>query len=138
MLSRQFFLFLLILLSIPIYSYSMKAPIKEYQVNNYTWHAALEVLAEVFVIEKADRNNGLIVTSWHKPNNDMARYNMLITVNGLSDIAKSFKIFVKKEVMKSGNWVQARPDLGIKQGIRGKILQKAESLRMQDVIAAMQ
>jgi hypothetical protein len=98
-------------------------------VNAYLWRAALETLSFAPLVQ-ADSNGGVIVTDWYaNPNAPSERVKVTATILDRDLRADALRVAASRQVMRSGQWVEAPVSAATVQRLEEIILTRARDLR---------
>lgn len=98
-------------------------------VNSYLWRASLDTLSFMPMLQ-TDSNGGVIVTDWYT-NPDAPNERMKLTVSILDqDLrADALRVAASRQMMQSGQWVDAPVKAATVQKLEEIILTRARDLR---------
>ena len=98
-------------------------------VNAYLWRAALDTLSFA-PIAQTDSNGGVIVTDWYSnPQNPNERAKVTVTILDRDLRADALRVVAARQVMQSGQWVDAPVTAATVQRLEDIILTRARDLR---------
>lgn len=102
-------------------------------VNSYLWRAALETVGFAPLLQ-ADSAGGVIVTDWYaNPQNPGERVKLTVSILDQDLRADALRVAASRQVIQSGNWVDAPVQAATVQKLEDIILTKARELRRQSV-----
>lgn len=100
-------------------------------VNSYLWRASLDTVSFAPLLQ-ADSAGGVIVTDWYsRPENPAERVKMSVTILDQDLRADALRVAASRQIMQSGNWVDAPVQAATVQKLEDIILTKARDLRRQ-------
>ncbi|HEX9955499.1 MAG TPA: DUF3576 domain-containing protein [Allosphingosinicella sp.] len=98
-------------------------------VNSYLWRAALETLSFA-PLTQTDSNGGVIVTDWYSnPNSPNERVKVTATILDADLRADALRVAASRQVLQSGQWVDAPVAAATVQRLEEIILTRARDLR---------
>ena len=98
-------------------------------VNAYLWRAALDTLSFA-PIAQTDSNGGVIVTDWYSnPQNPNERAKVTVTILDRDLRADALRVVAARQVMQSGQWIDAPVTAATVQRLEDIILTRARDLR---------
>ena len=98
-------------------------------VNAYLWRAALDTLSFA-PLTQADANSGVIVTDWYaNPNTPGDRVKVTATILDADLRADALRVAASRQILRSGQWVDAPVAAATVQRLEDIILTKARDLR---------
>jgi hypothetical protein len=98
-------------------------------VNAFLWRAALDTLSFA-PIAQTDSNGGVIVTDWYSnPQNPNERAKVTVTILDRDLRADALRVVAARQVMQSGQWVDAPVTAATVQRLEDIILTRARDLR---------
>lgn len=98
-------------------------------VNSYLWRAALETLSFA-PMAQVDSNGGVMVTDWYtNPNSPNERVKVTATILDRDLRADALRIAASRQVLSSGQWVDAPVAAATVQKLEEIILTRARDLR---------
>jgi hypothetical protein len=98
-------------------------------VNAYLWRAALETLSFA-PMAQVDSNGGVMVTDWYtNPGSPNERVKVTATILDRDLRADALRIAASRQVMQSGQWVNAPVAAATVQKLEEIILTRARDLR---------
>jgi hypothetical protein len=102
-------------------------------VNSYLWRAALDTLSFA-PMAQVDSAGGVIVTDWYQnPNTPGERVKITATILDADLRADALRVAASRQVMQSGQWVEAPVTAATVQKLEEIILTKARDLRRSAV-----
>lgn len=102
-------------------------------VNSYLWRAALEAVSFAPLLQ-ADSAGGVIVTDWYaNPQNPGERVKLTVSILDQDLRADALHVAASRQVIQSGNWVDAPVQAATVQKLEDIILTKARELRRQSI-----
>lgn len=102
-------------------------------VNAFLWRASLETVSFAPLLQ-ADSAGGVIVTDWYaNPSNPDERVKLTITILDQDLRADALRVAAIRQVVQSGNWVDAPVQAATVQKLEDIILTKARDLRRKAV-----
>ena len=98
-------------------------------VNSYLWRAALETLSFA-PMAQVDSNGGVMVTDWYSnPSSPNERVKVTATILDRDLRADALRIAASRQVLSSGQWVDAPVAAATVQKLEEIILTRARDLR---------
>jgi len=98
-------------------------------VNSYLWRAALDTLSFA-PMAQVDSNGGVIVTDWYaNPSSPNDRIKVTVTILDRDLRADALRVAASRQVMQSGQWVDAPVAAATVQKLEEIILTRARDLR---------
>lgn len=98
-------------------------------VNSYLWRAALETLSFA-PMAQVDSNGGVMVTDWYSnPGSPNERVKVTATILDRDLRADALRIAASRQVLQSGQWVDAPVAAATVQKLEEIILTRARDLR---------
>jgi hypothetical protein len=98
-------------------------------VNSYLWRAALDTLSFA-PLAQTDSNGGVIVTDWYaNPNSPNERVKVTCTILDADLRADALRVAASRQVMQSGQWIDAPVAAATVQRLEEIILTRARDLR---------
>ena len=98
-------------------------------VNAYLWRAALDTLSFA-PLAQTDSNGGVIVTDWYaNPQNPSERVKVTVTILDRDLRADALRVAASRQVLQSGQWVDAPVAAATVQRLEEIILTRARDLR---------
>lgn len=98
-------------------------------VNSYLWRAALETLSFA-PMAQVDSNGGVMVTDWYSnPSSPNERVKVTATILDRDLRADALRIAASRQVLQSGQWVDAPVAAATVQKLEEIILTRARDLR---------
>jgi hypothetical protein len=98
-------------------------------VNAYLWRAALDTLSFA-PLAQTDSNGGVIVTDWYaNPASPGDRVKVTVTILDRDLRADALRVAASRQVMQSGQWVEAPVSAATVQRLEEIILTRARDLR---------
>lgn len=98
-------------------------------VNSYLWRAALDTLSFA-PMAQVDSNGGVIVTDWYaNPNSPSDRVKLTVTILDRDLRADALRVAASRQVLRSGQWVDAPVAAATVQKLEEIILTRARDLR---------
>jgi hypothetical protein len=98
-------------------------------VNSYLWRAALETLSFA-PMAQVDSNGGVMVTDWYtNPSSPNERVKVTATILDRDLRADALRIAASRQVLSSGQWVDAPVAAATVQKLEEIILTRARDLR---------
>ncbi|HEX8571968.1 MAG TPA: DUF3576 domain-containing protein [Allosphingosinicella sp.] len=98
-------------------------------VNSYLWRAALETLSFA-PMAQVDSNGGVLVTDWYtNPNSPNERVKVTATILDRDLRADALRIAASRQVLQSGQWIDAPVAAATVQKLEEIILTRARDLR---------
>jgi hypothetical protein len=98
-------------------------------VNSYLWRAALETLSFA-PMATVDSNGGVMVTDWYSnPNSPNERVKVTATILDADLRADALRVAASRQVLQSGQWVEAPITAATVQRLEEIILTRARDLR---------
>lgn len=98
-------------------------------VNAYLWRGTLDTLS-FMPLASADPFGGVIITDWYtSPSAPSERFKADVYILGRELRADGIKVTVFRQVLQSGQWIDAPVDPSTASEIENKVLAKARELR---------
>jgi hypothetical protein len=98
-------------------------------VNAYLWRAALDTLSFA-PMAQVDSNGGVIVTDWYaNPGSPSDRVKLTVTILDRDLRADALRVAASRQVLRSGQWVDAPVAAATVQKLEEIILTRARDLR---------
>ena len=98
-------------------------------VNSYLWRAAIDTVSFAPLLQ-ADSNGGVIVTDWYaNPNSPNDRVKVTVTILDRDLRADALRVAASRQVLRSGQWVEAPVTAATVQRLEEIILTRARDLR---------
>ena len=102
-------------------------------VNAYLYRAALDTVSFAPLLQ-ADANTGVIITDWYaNPNSPGERVKLTVTVLDQDLRADALRVAASRQVLQSGQWVNAPVAAATVQKLEDIILTRARDLRRTTV-----
>jgi hypothetical protein len=102
-------------------------------VNSYLWHAALDTLS-FMPLASADPFGGVIITDWYQPpGSPDERFKATAYILGRELRSDGVRLSIFRQVMQSGQWVDAQVSPATVGEIEGRVLARARELRTQSM-----
>jgi hypothetical protein len=102
-------------------------------VNAYLYRAALDAVSFAPLLQ-ADANTGVIITDWYaNPNSPGERVKLTVTVLDQDLRADALRVAASRQVLQSGQWVNAPVAAATVQKLEDIILTRARDLRRTTV-----
>ena len=102
-------------------------------INAYLWRAALDTVSFMPLVQ-TDSNGGVIVTDWYvNPNAPNERMKLTVAILDQDLRADALRVAASRQVMTSGQWVDAPVQAATVQKLEDIILTKARDLRRSAV-----
>lgn len=102
-------------------------------VNSYLWRAALDTLSFA-PMAQVDSNGGVIVTDWYaNPEAPGDRVKVTVTILDQDLRADALRVAASRQVLQSGQWVEAPVQAATVQKLEEIILTRARDLRRSAV-----
>ena len=98
-------------------------------VNAYLWRAALDTVSFAPLLQ-ADANTGVIITDWYaNPNSPGERIKLTVTILDQDLRADALRVAASRQVIQSGQWVNAPVAAATVQKLEDIILTRARDIR---------
>ena len=102
-------------------------------INAYLWRAALDTVSFMPLVQ-TDSNGGVIVTDWYvNPNAANERMKLTVAILDQDLRADALRVAASRQVMTSGQWLDAPVQAATVQKLEDVILTKARDLRRSAV-----
>jgi hypothetical protein len=102
-------------------------------VNAYLWRAALDTVSFAPLLQ-ADANTGVIITDWYaNPNSPGERVKLTVTILDQELRADALRVAASRQVLQSGQWVNAPVAAATVQKLEDIILTRARDIRRTTV-----
>ena len=102
-------------------------------VNAYLYRAALDTVSFAPLLQ-ADANTGVIITDWYaNPNSPGERVKLTVTILDQDLRADALRVAASRQVLQSGQWVNAPVAAATVQKLEDIILTRARDLRRTTV-----
>ena len=100
-------------------------------VNAYLWRGALDTLS-FMPLASADPFGGVIITDWYQPPSSAGeRFKATAYILGKQLRADGVKVTIFRQVLQTGQWVDAPVATTVQADIENKVLARARELRTQ-------
>lgn len=98
-------------------------------VNSYLWHASLDTLGFMPLLQ-TDSNGGVIVTDWYaNPNAPGERMKLTVSILDKDLRADALRVAASRQLLQGGQWIDAPVQAATTQKIEEVILTRARDLR---------
>lgn len=98
-------------------------------INSYLWRAALDTVSFMPLLQ-TDSNGGVIVTDWYvNPRSPNERMKLTVSILDQDLRADALRVAASRQVLNSGQWVDAPVTAATVQKLEDIILTKARDLR---------
>jgi hypothetical protein len=98
-------------------------------VNGYLWQAALDTVSFAPLLQ-ADANSGVIITDWYSsPSTPGDRVKLTVTILDQDLRADALRVAASRQILQSGNWVEAPVTAATVQKLEDIILTRARDIR---------
>jgi Domain of unknown function (DUF3576) len=99
-------------------------------VNAYLWRGALDTLS-FMPLSSADPFGGVIITDWYQPpGTPNERFKATAYILGQQLRADGLRVVLYRQVLQSGQWVDAQVDPAVQTALENRVLDRARQLRV--------